>query len=541
MNASANGFDYIVVGSGAAGAVVAARLSEDPACRVCLIEAGGSNATWLSRLPGLGFAIGAHPRYNWNFATEPIPTMADRALPYLQGRLLGGSSSINGMIYTRGHTAEYDQWRQMGCAGWSGADVLPYFKRSERNVRGDGPWHGGDGPMKVRPARPGLTICDAFLEAAGASGYPVLDDLNCDPVEGFGYYDINVGRGRRMSTAQSFLTPAAKRPNLTIMTNTEALRIVIEAGRARAVEVDGPRGRRRLDAEREVIVSAGAIKSPHLLMLSGIGPGDALHSLGIVVQHDQPSVGQGLQNHACYRLQYLCNAPVTASGQAEPLNMLKAGIEYLLHRSGPLAESYATAGGFFRTDPALEAADAQVVLLSALAPTQAGGSRFSIRDLLPQQHGFGMTVYQGAPNSRGAVTLVSADPAVAPRIDPGYFTDPRDMPVLLRAVKIMREMMRQPAIAQYIEQELLPGDAVESDADLEADIRRNGATAYHQCSTCAMGGNESSVLSPDLKVRGVEGLRVADASVMPRIPNAALHAPTIMIGEKAAALIKADA
>lgn len=541
MNASANGFDYIVVGSGAAGAVVAARLSEDPACRVGLIEAGGSNANWLSRLPGLGFAIGAHPRYNWNFATAPIPTMADRALPYLQGRLLGGSSSINGMIYTRGHSAEYDQWRQMGCEGWSGADVLPYFKRSERNARGAGRWHGGGGAMHVRPARPRLTICDAFLEAAGASGYPVLDDLNCDPVEGFGYYDINVGRGRRMSTAESFLTPAARRPNLTILTHTEALKIVIEAGRARAVDVDGPEGYRRLDAEREIIVSAGAIKSPHLLMLSGVGPGDALSALGIAVVHDQPNVGQGLQNHACYRLQYLCNAPVTASGQAEPLNMLKAGIEYLFRRSGPLAESYATAGGFFRTDPALEGADAQVVLLSALAPTQAGGSRFSIRDLLPQQHGFGMTVYQGAPNSRGALTLASADPAVPPRIDPGYFTDPRDMPVLKRAVRIMREMMRQPAIARYIEKELLPGDAVESDTDLEADIRRNGATAYHQCGTCAMGAHESSVLAPDLKVRGIEGLRVADASVMPRIPNAALHAPTIMIGEKAAALIKGDA
>lgn len=541
MNASANGFDYIVIGSGAAGAVVAARLSEDPACRVALIEAGGSNATWLSRLPGLGFAIGAHPRYNWNFTTQPIPTMADRALPYLQGRLLGGSSSINGMIYTRGHSAEYDQWRQMGCAGWSGADVLPYFKRSECNARGAGEWHGGDGPMHVRPARPGLTICDAFLEAAGASGFPVLDDLNCDPIEGFGYYDINVGGGRRMSTAESFLKPAARRPNLTILTHTEARRIVIEGGRARAVEVDGPKGRRRLDADREIVLSAGAVKSPHLLMLSGVGPGDALRALGIAVVHDQPNVGQGLQNHACYRLQYLCNAPVTASGQAEPLNMLKAGIEYLFRRSGPLAESYATAGGFFRTDPALEAADAQVVLLSALAPTQAGGSRFSIPDLLPQQHGFGMTVYQGAPNSRGAVTLVSADPAVPPRIDPGYFTDPRDMPVLKRAVNIMRDMMHQPAIAQYIAEELLPGASVQSDAELEADIRRNGATAYHQCSTCAMGAHETSVLSPDLKVRGVDGLRVADASVMPRIPNAALHAPTIMIGEKAAALIKADA
>ncbi|MFT5510291.1 MAG: choline dehydrogenase [Hyphomicrobiaceae bacterium] len=233
----------------------------------------------------------------------------------------------------------------------------------------------------------------------------------------------------------------------------------------------------------------------------------------------------------------LCNAPVTASGQAEPLNAIKAGVEYLFKGTGPLADSYATTGGFFRTDPALETSDAQVVLLSALAPTQASGSRFSIRDLLPKQHGFGLTIYQGAPHSRGCVSLASADPHVQPRIDPGYFTDPRDMEVLKRAVTMMREMMQQPAISRYIDKELLPGEGVQRDAELDADIRLNGATAYHQCGTCAMGGHESSVLSPDLKVRGVEGLRVADASVMPRIPNAALHAPTIMIGEKAAALI----
>ena len=538
MNVSSNGFDYIVIGSGAAGAIVAARLSEDPACQVCLVEAGGPNSSWLSKLPGLGFAIGAHPRYNWSFVTEPIPTMSGRSLPYLQGRMLGGSSSINGMIYTRGHSQEYDHWRQLGCDGWSGADVLPYFKKSENNARGGNHWHGGDGPVHVRPAHPRLAICDAFLEAADAAGFPVLDDLNCDPIEGFGFYDINVSNGRRMSTAESYLTPAASRPNLTILANTDALKIVVEAGRAMAVDVRGAKGHQRLRAGQEIIISAGAIKSPQLLMLSGIGPAEALQALGIPVVHDSPNVGQNLQNHACYRPQYLCNAPVTASGQAEPLNALKAGFQYLVKRTGPLAESYATAGGFFRTDPSLDVSDAQVVLLSALAPTQAGGSRFSIRDLLPKQHGFGLTIYQGAPHSRGSLTLASTDPFAQPRIHPGYFSDPRDMEVLKRAVVMMRDMMRQSAIQRYIAKELLPGADVQSDADLEADIRRNGATAYHQCGTCAMGGHESSVLSPDLKVRGVDGLRVADASVIPRIPNAALHAPTIMIGEKAAALIK---
>jgi choline dehydrogenase-like flavoprotein len=540
MICSQDCFDYIVVGSGAAGAVVAARLSEDPDCQVCLVEAGGRNLSWLLRLPGLGFAVGAHPRYNWSFETQPIPTMAGRSLPYLQGRVLGGSSSINGMIYTRGHSNEYDQWRQMGCEGWAGKDVLPLFKKSERNVRGRDQWHGDSGPLTVRPANPRLPICDAFLAAAADAGFPVLDDLNQDAVEGFGFYDINTGNGLRMSTAEAFLKAAQARSNLTILTNTPVLKINFRAGRACAVEVQNSSGSKQLNADREIVLSAGAVKSPQLLMLSGIGPADELHHLGIPVQFDAPNVGQNLQNHACYRPQYLCNAPVTASGQAEPLNVLKAGVEYLFKRTGPLAESYATTGGFFRTDPGLETSDAQVVLLSALAPTQASGSRFSIRDLLPQQHGFGLTIYQGSPHSRGHISLASADPHIQPRINPGYFTDPRDMEVLKRAVRMMREMMQQPAIKRYIAEELLPGESVQSDTELVMDIRQNGATAYHQCGTCAMGGHESSVLSPDLKVRGVEGLRVADASVMPRIPNAALHAPTIMIGEKAAALIRGN-
>ena len=530
--------DYLVIGSGAAGAVVAARLSEDPDVRVVLLEAGGTDRTPLSRLPGLGFAIGAHPRFNWGFATEPVATMADRSLVFLQGKMIGGSSSINGMIYTRGHSREYDLWRQMGCEGWSSADLLPYFRRSEGNSRGEGPWHGGSGPVKVRPARPELPICDAFLEAAEAAGYPVLDDLNADTVDGFGYYDINAARGRRMSSARSYLTPAAGRPNLAVVPEAQALHLLVEKRRVRGAAVAVRGQRRDIAAARETVVSCGAVKSPQLLMLSGIGPAAHLRRHGVPVVLDSPTVGQGLQNHVCYRPQYLCNAPVTASGQTEPWNVAKAALRYAVSRRGPLAESYAPAGGFFRTDPALEVPDAQVVLLSALAPTSVSGSRFRVRDLLPQRHGFGMTIYQGSPNSRGAVGLRSADPRDPPRIAPGYFTDPRDMPVLLKAVGMMRAMVRQPAIARYIDRELTPGDDVRDDAALEADIRRNGATAYHQCGTCAMGPADDAVLDPQLRVRGIDGLRVADAAVMPRIPNAALHAPTLMIGEKAAALIR---
>ena len=540
MNHLPSACDYLVIGSGAAGAVVAARLSEDADTNVVLLEAGLRDRSLLSRLPGLGFAIGAHPRFNWGFETEPVVSMENRNLVFLQGRMIGGSGSINGMIYTRGHSREYDIWRQMGCEGWASDDVLPYFKKSEGNSRGEGPWHGGAGPLKVRPARPELPICEAFLEAAAAFGFPVLEDLNQDTVDGFGYYDINVSRGRRMSTARSYLKPAEGRANLTVVPEALVLHLTVEKGRATGAAV-AVRGRRQtIRAEREVVVSCGAVKTPQLLMLSGIGPADQMKRLDIPVRLDSPKVGQGLQNHVCYRPQYICNAPVTASGQAEPLNVLKAILRYALSRSGPFAESYAPAGGFFRTDPALETPDAQVVLLSALAPTNVSGSRFRIRDLLPKQHGFGMTIYQGSPHSRGAVSLRSADPMDAPKIDPGYFTDPRDMQVLLKAVGMMREMVRLPAISKFIDHEMTPGDHVRDEPALEADIRRNGTTAYHQCGSCAMGPEDDAVLDPQLRVRGIEGLRIADTLVMPRIPNAALHAPTIMIGEKAAAMIRED-
>jgi choline dehydrogenase len=532
--------DYLVVGSGASGSVVAARLSEDPDVSVVLLEAGGTNDSLLLRLPGLGFAAANNPRFNWGFKADAAPSMENRELTWLQGRVLGGSSSINGMIYTRGHSREYDIWRQMGCEGWAFDDVLPYFKRSEANERGAGPWHGGEGPVMVRRARPELAISDAFLNAAAEDGFPILDDMNVDVVDGFGFYDINAGHGRRMSSATAYLEPAVDRPNLRILTNALALKVAIEGTKASGVEIMVGGQHHFISVKREVVLSAGAIKTPQILMLSGVGAADDLRERGLPVVHDQPNVGRNLQNHVCYRPQYLCSEPVSASRHLSPLNALAAAVRYGLFRTGPLAETYAVAGGYFRTDQALEVPDAQVVLLSALGPTKAGGATFWYRDLLPDQHGFGLTVYQGSPNSRGTVSLRSADPSDQPRIQCNYFSDPRDMPVLLKAVNRMREMMRRPAIAKYIDRELMPGETIGDDIALEADIRRNGATAYHQCGTCAMGGTENSVVAPDLKVRGIDGLRIADTSIIPRIPNAALHAPAIMIGEKAAAMIKGE-
>ena len=532
--------DYLIVGSGAAGAIVAARLSENPDASVILLEAGGKNNSLLLRVPGLGFAAANHPKYNWGFEAEPSPAMDNRKLIWLQGRVLGGSSSINGMIYTRGHSREYDIWRQMGCEGWGSNDVLPYFKRLESFEDSNSRELGKEGPVSIRKAKPDLEICDAFLQAARDEGYPILSDMNSDVTEGFGFYDINAGTGRRMSAATSYLEPISKRRNLMVIPHAQVVKILIENNSANGVEFFWKGKFRQLFAGKEVVLSCGAIKTPQLLMLSGIGPENELEKFGIKVKLNSPKVGKTLQNHVCYRPQYLCSAPISSSKHLQPLNILKAGMKYVFDKSGPLAETYAVAGGFLKTDKTLEVPDAQVVLLSALGPTKTGGAGYKIRDLLPDEHGFGLTVYQGSPRSRGSVTLRSPDPFDQPLITSGYFSDPYDMEVLKTAVKKMRKMMKQPAISQFIKKELAPGEDIEDEKSLEKEIRRNGATAYHQCASCAMGPEDDSVLNEKLQVRGIDKLRIADASVMPRIPNAALHAPSMMIGEKAAALIKGE-
>ena len=532
--------DYLIVGSGAAGAIVAARLSENLDASVILLEAGGKNNSLLLRVPGLGFAAANHPKYNWGFEAEPSPAMDNRKLIWLQGRVLGGSSSINGMIYTRGHSREYDIWRQMGCEGWGSNDVLPYFKRLESFEDSNSRELGKEGPVSIRKAKPDLEICDAFLQAARDEGYPILSDMNSDVTEGFGFYDINAGAGRRMSAATSYLEPISKRRNLMVIPHAQVVKILIENNSANGVEFFWKGKLRQLFAEKEVVLSSGAIKTPQLLMLSGIGPENELEKFGIKVKLNSPKVGKTLQNHVCYRPQYLCSAPISSSKHLQPLNILKAGMKYVFDKSGPLAETYAVAGGFLKTDKTLEVPDAQVVLLSALGPTKTGGAGYKIRDLLPDEHGFGLTVYQGSPRSRGSVTLRSPDPFDQPLITSGYFSDPYDMEVLKTAVKKMRKMMKQPAISQFIKKELAPGEDIEDEKSLEKEIRRNGATAYHQCASCAMGPEDDSVLNEKLQVRGIDKLRIADASVMPRIPNAALHAPSMMIGEKAAALIKGE-
>jgi choline dehydrogenase len=533
-------WDYVVIGAGAAGCVIAGRLSQTmPDARIALIEAGGERLGLTTKIPGTAFVASTFARRNWNFETEPVPALNGRTLRWFQGRILGGSSSINGMLYLRGHSLEYDQWAQRGCHGWSFEQVLPYFKKAETNTRGASEWHGDDGPITVKPSRLDLPICDAFLAAAGEAGFPIVDDLNADVAEGFGRIDTNIANGRRASTALAYVQPARRRGNLELLSEAIAARIVLEAGRARGVEILRRGVRETVWAEREVILCGGTVNSPQLLMLSGIGPADHLSSLGIPVALDAPEVGRNLQNHPSYALRYACSQPVTAYKYLNPRAAIGIGLRYALTGGGSLGESYVATGGYMRSDPAFAVSDTIVVMIPALVTRSGVG--FRLADLFPERHGFTVMVGSGRPLSRGHILLYSGDPAAHPRIFPEYFSEPEDLRALARSVRRMRDMLRGPAVRDLIEAELMPGIIENDQASIEADIRARAATFFHPSGTCRMGGDPTAVVDPRLRVNGIQGLRVADASIMPAALNACTHAPTIMIGEKAAAMIAEDA
>ena len=536
-------FDYIIIGAGASGCVVAGRLAEDSTAGVALVEAGGGDDSLYLKIPALSFMVMSKDEYNWNFATEPVPGFDGRTLNILSGKVVGGGSSVNGLIYSRGFSREYDYWRQLGCEGWGFDDVLPYFKRSEGSDRGGSNFHGADGPLKVKKGGSDLPIYKSFLRAVSDAGFPIVDDLVSD-VEGFGYYDTNVSAdGRRVSAATAFLGRGRERGNLELLTKATALRVVIEKGRAEGVEILHQGEHKLLRARKEVILSAGAIKTPQLLMLSGVGPSAELAKHNVPVLVHSPNVGANYQNHVPYTLQYLCSRPVSAFSYLKPVNAIKAGLTYLTARRGPLAETAFGVGGTFKTDQRLEVPDIQVVVSGAIV-FGAGTANAELkrektfRDHLPTAEGFAVMVYQGSPQSRGTVGLRSKDPLDQPLICPNHLSDPRDMKTLTKAVKQMREAMEQPAIRSVIAREVSPGDAVQSDEALEAEIRKNGGTVSHHCGTCAIGSADASVVDPQLRVRGVKDLRVADNSIIPVILNATLHSHALMIGERAADFVR---
>ena len=531
---SSTEFDYLVVGAGSAGCVLAARLSESSDISVALLEAGGSDRNPLFRVPLMTGVLLRHRYANWAYLTEPEPNLNNRRIFWPRGKVLGGSSSINGMVYTRGSPNDFDAWAQSGLPDWSWERVLPAFKRSEHYWRGADAFHGGGGPLRV--ARPGNRhpLFDAFLEAGRQAGYPSTDDFNGSSPEGFGHYDFTTWGGERWSSSRAFLKPVSARPNLTVLTRTHALRVVIERGRAVGVEVLAGGERRIFRARREVVLCGGVVNSPALLMHSGVGDADSLRALGIAVTHDLKGVGRNLQDHLLVRVEHVCTQPITLHSLMRPDRTLRELARAMLFKRGWFTTFPLEVGAFLRSNPALDAPDLQTHFLpglSSMALRLPGLQRPKLRH---DGHGFFANAYAMRPHSRGTISLRNADPLAPPVIQPNYLSAPGDILVLRAAVKILRGVFVQKAFDPYRGPELSPGPDVSSDTEIDAWIRHTADTVFHAVGTCKMGTGAGAVVDSELRVHGIAGLRVADASVMPNITSNNTHAPTVMIAEKAA-------
>jgi choline dehydrogenase len=527
-------WDYVIVGAGSAGCVLANRLSEDGSARVLLLEAGGTDRYVWIHVPVGYFKTMHNPRTDWMYSTEPCAGLGGRSLDWPRGKVLGGSSAINGLLYIRGHRTDFDHWRQLGCRGWSYEDVLPYFLRSENQERGASDLHGVGGPLSVSDMRIEREICDRFIDAAVEAGIPRRDDFNGHEQDGVGYFQLTTRNGLRCSTAVGYLRPARRRPNLHVVTGAHTRRVLLEGRRATGLVYDRGGTKQTVRARREVILAAGAIGSPQILMLSGIGPPDHLMDLGIEMRHPLAGVGKNLQDHLQVRMVFRLNRPISVNDEVKSLpGRVAAGIQFMFTRRGPLAMGASQVCAFVRTREGLVAPDLQYHM-QPLSTDRLGAG-------LHDFPGITMSTCQLRPESRGEIRLKAPDPHIHPAIHPNYLATETDRRTQVEGMRISRRIAAGKRLAEVIDSEYLPGEQVRTEEELLDAARHNSQTIYHPVGTCKMGQDEQAVVDERLRVHGISGLRVVDASVMPTITSGNTNAPTIMIAERASDLIREDA